>query len=98
MRRLVAGALGNIKTESVEIIPALIRALEDDNANMRQGAVLTLLYMGPEATEAIPSLIQTLKSDVQWMREDACEALKAITTQDFGQDANAWQEWWEAQQ
>jgi hypothetical protein len=43
-------------------------------------------------------LIQALRDwdeDVRWA---AAWVLKEITGQDFGQDAAAWQQWWEEQQ
>lgn len=48
--------------------------------------------------ESVPALIQVLGDEYAFVREAAAEALTAITSQDFGEDAGAWQELWEEQQ
>lgn len=73
----------------------LIQALGDEDEHVWWSAVDALVEMGPEV---VPLLIQALGDEDEWVREDAAEALKEITGQDFGQNAAAWQEWWEEQE
>jgi len=42
--------------------------------------------------------IQALGDERENVRMTVAEALTATTEQDFGKDAAAWQQWWEAQQ
>jgi HEAT repeat protein len=84
------------------VIPALIQAMEED-PRMRWSVTEGLVAMGPEAEEAVPALIQAALDGCSSEDEMACRvernaifrALQAITGQDFGDDASAWQEWWE---
>lgn len=56
---------------------------------------------------AVETLIATLKDDYfmlygfpehKEIRRAAAKALERITGQDFGMNADSWQEWWEKQQ
>lgn len=97
IRRAVAEALAAIGPETREL-PALIRALQDEDYWVRTFVAEALETMGADAKEAVPVLIQAL-GDAKWgsEREAETEALKIITRQDFGEDAAAWQQWWEQQ-
>jgi len=77
-----------------EVVPLLIHALGDENWEIREAAALALWELGPEAEQAIPALIQAVV-DGREEASTAVLALEAITGQDFGFDAEAWQEWWE---
>lgn len=80
-----------------EVVPLLIHALGDENWEIREGAALALWELGPEAEQAIPALLQAVV-DGREEASTAVLALEAITGQDFGFEAEAWQEWWESQQ
>jgi HEAT repeat protein len=68
--------------------------LEDEDWRVRESAARTLGWIGPGAWDAAPALIQTLEDVNQDVSTAAILALSAITEQDFGRDAAAWQEWW----
>ena len=65
-----------------------------------------LKNIGSAAAEAVPALIQALEDECASEIEHVCDvernaivrALRAITGQDFAEDASAWREWWEEQQ
>jgi HEAT repeat protein len=65
---------------------------------LRGNAARALGQIGPEAREAVPALIQVLGDEYESAGGNAARALKAITGQDFGEDAGRWQEWWDEQQ
>jgi len=94
---LAAQALGQIGPDKPEVLSALIQALEEEWSFVRKDAAETLGQLGPRATEAIPSLINALGDEERLVRDATAEALRAITGQDFGEDAKAWQDWWEGQ-
>jgi HEAT repeat protein len=45
------------------VVPALVRALEDDDPTVAYNAAVTLGLMGQKARAAIPALTQALRSD-----------------------------------
>jgi len=84
-------------------IPVQLAALEwawiSNNFGDRRQAMLSLGEIGPEAIEAVPFLIDALReATVDWEWETVIAALTATTGQDFGKDADAWQQWWEDQE
>ena len=97
-REAAAEALGQIGPITPEIIPELVGALGDSEAIVREAAAQALGQIGTEALEAVPALINALGDE--WLRvpKAAIAALEAVTGQDFGYDAAAWQAWWEEQQ
>jgi hypothetical protein len=94
---LAAETLGQIGPQSPEVIPALIQALEGEWHSIRQSAAKGLGMIGPQAMEAVPNLIHALEDEAEVVREASVEALIAITGQDLGADAAAWQAWWQSQ-
>jgi HEAT repeat protein len=96
VRRKAARTLGEIGPESVEAVPALIHVLADEDEDVRLWAAYALGRIGPEAFEAVPSLIEALGDEYADL--EAAAALESITGRDFGEDAEAWQQWWEDQQ
>ena len=98
-----AFVLGGIGPEE-GVVPALIQAMVDD-PNLRWAVAEGLKKIGSAAAEAVPALIQTLEDECASELRDVCEiernaivrALRAITGQDFAEDASAWREWWEEQ-
>jgi HEAT repeat protein len=80
-----------------EAVPALTQALQDPSSVVRANAAWALEKVGVEAMEAVPTLILTLGDEDGWVRTKASDALRAITGQDFGEDAQRWKEWWDSQ-
>ena len=78
--------------------PPLIQALEDEEEWVRFAAAGVLGKISPEAKEAVPALIKAVGDQDESVRFAAARTLGKITGQDFGEDAAAWQEWWEEQQ
>jgi len=103
VRGHAAVMLGGIGPEE-GVVPALIQAMEDE-PNMRWAVTEGLKNMGPAAAEAVPALIQALEDECASEIEQVCDvernaivrALRAVTGQDFAEDASAWREWWEEQ-
>jgi hypothetical protein len=112
-RASAAEALGKMGPEE-GVVPALIQALDDVQIltdrrigppewwSVREAAAKALGEIGPEAVEAVPALIGVLSNkdesqslSVSWATQDA---LRAITGQEFGEDAGRWRQWWEGQQ
>ena len=96
VREAAAGVLGEVGPEE-GVVPALIQALGEVQS-IRGKAAWAMREIGPEAREAVPALIRALGDETESVRVAAVEALKAITDQDFGEDANRWQQWWEEPQ
>ncbi len=93
VREAAAVALGKIGPEAKEAVAALIQALADEDLSVRWRAANALRDIGPEAKDAVPALVQALADESEVMRGYAAEALEAITGQDFGEDADRWQQW-----
>ena len=70
---------------------ALIGMLADQNAHVRSRIVGALKYSKDPA--AVDALITELNDRETYIRNDAATALKRITGQSFGADANKWREW-----
>src|SRR4030095_332601 len=83
LRRRVAArsqafALGQIRPEAKEVVPALRAALNDLIAQVRSAAALALGEIGPEAKDAVPDLRAALKDQDGDVRRAAAEALRKI--------------------
>jgi ribosomal protein L40E len=74
--------------------PALVEALDDPDWLVRVVAAQSLSRM--KEVSAVPRLIENLSHVMAPVRGRCAEALKAITGQDFGEDAAKWRTWWEA--
>jgi hypothetical protein len=82
-----------------------VEALVDEPAIVRISGADALGAMGPDGVEAVPALIHALGEGADDLPENsrhrvrlaARNALRAITGEEFGMDAAAWQEWWEEQ-
>jgi HEAT repeat protein len=90
VREAAAGVLGEVGPEE-GVVPALIQALGDKVQSIRGKAAWAMREIEPEGREVIPALIRALGDETESVRVAAGEALKAITDQDFGEDANGWQ-------
>jgi HEAT repeat protein len=78
VRSRAARALSNVGPAVPEVVPALIRALEDPDAGVRSQAALALLKFGPAAREAIPALEEAQSDSDESVRDLAGKALKKI--------------------
>lgn len=78
-RSLAADTLGMLGREAAaEAVPALIRALRDQDEEVRKGAVTSLMEFGEAAAPAVQALNQALKDPCPAIRSDAELALKCI--------------------
>ena len=93
------GAIGSTQ-EAEAVAPALIRALRDPSPLVRQDAADSLGFLGQMGSQGgvIPALIQALEDEDHSVRLKAALWLNNITGQDFGEDAQRWQDWWNEQQ
>ncbi len=90
------------------VVPCLI-ATAQEMVNRQGTALNDLAFLERDALTAVPALIEMLEAPLKPtptvsafypnpgdVKEQAAEALKAITGQDFGTDAAQWQAWWDA--
>ena len=59
-------------------LPALIAALQDDDANVRAWSAQAIGDFGPDAAKAVPDLITLLSNPNEGSRNSACIALRNI--------------------
>lgn len=91
-RATAAEALGAFGPAGAEAVPALIEAINDTEPNVRYAVIVALGEIGD--SQAVPALIKELDWE---FNSYAARALESITGQDFGENAAAWQQWWESQ-
>ena len=78
-RALAAYTLGMLGPEvATKALPALIRALRDEDDEVRKGAVTSLMEFGRAAAPAAPALRQALNDRCPAIRSDAELALECI--------------------
>jgi HEAT repeat protein len=78
-RQQAAKILGTIDgVQGRAVVPALARALTDDDDQVRVNAALALFKIGPDAGEAVPALIGALRDKDNRVRMDAAMALFKI--------------------
>jgi HEAT repeat protein len=78
-RQEAAKILGTIDgAEGRALVPALARALEDADDQVRVNAALALYKIGPDAREAVPALIVALRDKENRVRMDAAMTLFRI--------------------
>ena len=77
VRRISASELGSIG--STDVVPALIQALQDQDAKVRDSATDALEKIGKDA---VPALIQALQNEDWNIRYFAIEVLERIGTPD----------------
>ena len=79
-RKQAAFKLGNLAlTDPATVVPALIRALKDDDAAVRSEAILALLKCGPTAKDALQELTEVQRKDLdEQVRSYAAKALAKI--------------------
>jgi HEAT repeat protein len=81
LHRQSAAALGELGPEAKIAVPALIGALKNEDARVRQAAAEALGKIGPDAHKAVPSLHQALKDTDSAVSAAAAAALKKIDPQ-----------------
>ncbi len=86
----VGGVLGDV------LVDRLIDRLGNGRAAVRERAAWLLGTTGNR--RAVEPLIKLLKDDNEKVQATAADALKAITNQDFGTNADQWLEWWQKNQ
>jgi HEAT repeat protein len=78
-RSLAACTLGMLGPEvATEAVPALIRALRDEDDEVRKGAVTSLMEFGAAAAPAAQALREALDDPCPAIRSDAELALKCV--------------------
>ena len=71
--------LGHIGAADKAAVPALVGALKDKDAGVREAAVLALLAIGPPAAEAAPALAEVRDRDpVAKVRQGAGKAVDRV--------------------
>ena len=81
------GRIGLVRKGAEAAIPALIRALKDQDVGVRSSAAWALGRIGKSAEAAIPTLIQVLKGQDVSVRKNAAYALMKIETPEAIKDA-----------
>ncbi len=74
----VINSLGNYGSKGKVFVPYLIKALKDDNPQIRWSAALSLGRIGPAAQDAVPALQKATKDTNSNVRRFAQQALTQI--------------------
>jgi HEAT repeat protein len=74
-RAVAALFLSELTSQSKEVVPALVEALDDPEAGVRESAARALGYFGPDAGTAVGSLVEALKDQQSSVRLAAAETL-----------------------
>ncbi len=93
VRRASAVALGNLERETS--IDLIIDALKDKDEDIHVRRDAAYLLRSTKDLRAIEPLINALGDKDSVIPGYAADALCEITGQDFGKEAQKWQEWWE---
>ena len=92
VRHHVAEALGTIASDAEVAVPALTRALEDEDAQVRYNAAYSLACFGTDAADAVPALVKALNDDNRYASGHAVMALRKIRTPEAVDALLAWME------
>ena len=85
--------IGDLKLSTVE----LARSLRDDlSSSVRRQSAAALGKFPVDS--AFPALVAGLYDDMPDVRGATTRALAAVTGESFGEDREAWRQWWEARQ
>ena len=96
VRQTAVQALAALGPEASQAAPALIEMLQTEkDASTLLSAVYAVGQMGLAAKPAVPALIHFLNSSDSELKTDSLNALKAITHQDYGANAQQWSAWWD---
>jgi HEAT repeat protein len=77
-RREAIRELGARRLEAAQVVPALVKALRDQNGYVRHDAAAALGKFGPEAQAAVSDLVAALGDKEKSVRTAAAAALKRI--------------------
>lgn len=72
------GRLGKGPLDIRETLPALIRAVGDDDVRVRSLAAQAIGAIGADASEAVPALVALLGEPDEALRNSACIALAGV--------------------
>lgn len=75
-------------------LPGLRKALAGPAPELRAAAIVSVATLG---RRAIPLLLPLLHDENPDIRAATIGALRAISKQDFGENADQWQQWWQTQ-
>lgn len=89
VRTNAADALGRVN--HADCVPLLVGALDDSAWQVQAASIQGLSKIRDK--QAIEPLIALLKIEGR-LQDDSSRALKAITTMDFGMNADSWEKWW----
>jgi HEAT repeats len=78
VRRMLIGALADIRAQPVALVPVLAKSLHDSDADVRITAAGALATFGPDASSAVPDLQQLLQDQNSEARFAAQYALDRI--------------------
>jgi HEAT repeat protein len=79
VRKKAVQSLGHVGTADPAALPAVIGALKDKDAGVREAAVLAVLVNGPAARDALPHLAEIRDRDpMPNLRKDAAKAIERI--------------------
>jgi serine/threonine-protein kinase len=94
VRATAARALGRMKDRDALYL-LIEKATDDESLFVREEAVTALRELGDK--KAIPALIKVLREEFPSIRKKALYGLEDITEKHFGDDADAWEGWYEEQ-
>ncbi|CAK9046925.1 unnamed protein product [Durusdinium trenchii] len=77
-RGAAAELLGKMGAAAAEVVPKLLKALEDPDVGVRSRAATALGQIGPAAAEAVPHLLEVLRDTDRLVRSHAAWALGQI--------------------
>jgi len=96
----ITTTIGQVAAETIAVIdpmgtsvPLLADQLKSNSEVLRENAAIALGEFGPKAKVAIPALIEALKTEEGFAKREASEALRKITSKDFGEDYEGWHTW-----
>ena len=93
LQAIARDALIDLGDEGIRILGELY--LEADSASMYE-VWMAFQMLGPKAVELVPYVIEAL-GDGNKRLLDPVSFLRGISGEDFGQDAEAWSDWWRSQ-
>jgi len=76
-KMMATDMIGELGADAAAAIPALIKALDDENPEIRHNAVWALGQIGPPAKSAIPALEKCL--DDKMLRNEATRSIRQIS-------------------
>jgi HEAT repeat protein len=83
-------ALGKIGPEARAAVPALTRALQDRDEDVRREAASALGRLGPDARAAVADLVALLKDQRKPVRQQAASALRDIDPETAARHLTIW--------